>query len=221
MRLFLFLVGGTGSRVMRPLIMQLASGVRPKTAEGRSIPIEVVPIVVDPHKANQDLKRTENMMRWYKQLRRQLYGELVDVPDGFFAAKLSTLGDIVPDSAMLSDNFVMSMAGVESKKFSELIDYSTLDSGNQALCSMMFADYQLDTKMDIGFVGSPNIGSVALNQLKDSEEFKQFSNVFRKEDRILSHHSEEHTQCSSQQCHQQPWRSAQCQDRSPHRVAIL
>ena len=63
MRLFLFLVGGTGSRVMRPLIMQLASGVRPKTAEGRSIPIEVVPIVVDPHKANQDLKRTENMMR--------------------------------------------------------------------------------------------------------------------------------------------------------------
>ncbi len=185
MRLFLFLVGGTGSRVMRPLIMQLASGVCPKTAEGRSIPIEVVPIVVDPHKANQDLKRTENMMRWYKQLRRQLYGELVDVPDGFFAAKLSTLGDIVPDSAMLSDNFVMSMAGVESKKFSELIDYSTLDSGNQALCSMMFADYQLDTKMDIGFVGSPNIGSVALNQLKDSEEFKQFSNVFRKEDRIF------------------------------------
>ena len=86
---------------------------------------------------------------------------------------------------MLSDNFVMSMAGVESKKFSELIDYSTLDSGNQALCSMMFADYQLDTKMDIGFVGSPNIGSVALNQLKDSEEFKQFSNVFRKEDRIF------------------------------------
>ena len=185
MRLFLFLVGGTGSRVMRPLIMQLAAGIRPKTAEGRSIPLEVVPIVVDPHKANQDLKRTENMMRWYKQLRRQLYGEAVDVADGFFAAKLSTLGDIVPDSAMLSDNFVMSMQGVESKKFSELIDYSTLDSGNQALCSMMFADYQLDTKMDIGFVGSPNIGSVALNQMKDSEEFRQFSNVFRKDDRIF------------------------------------
>ena len=185
MRLFLFLVGGTGSRVMRPLIMQLASGIRPKTADGRSVPVEVVPIIVDPHKANQDLKRTENMMRWYRQLRRQLYGDAVDVPDGFFAAKLSTLGDIVPDSNMLPDNFVMSMAGVESKKFSELIDYSTLDSGNQALCSMMFADYQLDTKMDIGFVGSPNIGSVALNQLKDSEEFRQFANVFRKDDRIF------------------------------------
>jgi hypothetical protein len=49
------------------------------------------------------------------------------------------------------------------------INYSTLDTGNQALCSMMFSDYQLNTKMDIGFVGSSNIGSVALNQFKDSE----------------------------------------------------
>ena len=39
--------------------------------------------------------------------------------------------------------------------------------------------------MDIGFVGSPNIGSVALNQFKDSEEFRQFSNVFQKTDRVF------------------------------------
>ena len=39
--------------------------------------------------------------------------------------------------------------------------------------------------MDIGFVGSPNIGSVAINQFKDSNEFKQFSNVFQKTDRIF------------------------------------
>ena len=50
---------------------------------------------------------------------------------------------------------------------------------------MMFSDYQLETKMDIGFVGSPNIGSVALNQLKDSEEFRQFANVFQSNDRIF------------------------------------
>ena len=50
---------------------------------------------------------------------------------------------------------------------------------------MMFSDDQLNTKMDIGFVGSPNIGSVALNEFKDSEEFRQFSNVFQKNDRIF------------------------------------
>ena len=62
---------------MRPLIMQLAAGIRPKDEQGRELPLEVVPIVIDPHKANQDLKRTENMMRWYKQIRHTLYGDAV------------------------------------------------------------------------------------------------------------------------------------------------
>lgn len=185
MRLFLFLVGGTGSRVMRPLVMQLAAGVHPVDAAGRPMPLEIVPIIVDPHKANEDLKRTDNLLRWYKQIRRALYGDATDVDHGFFSTKLSTLSDIVPDGSILSDTFLFSMNGIESKKFKDFIHYSTLDSGNQALASMMFSDYQLDTKMDIGFVGSPNIGSVALNEFKDSEEFRQFSNVFQKGDRIF------------------------------------
>ena len=185
MRLFLFLVGGTGSRVMRPLIMQMAAGVRPLDQSGNPISLEIVPIIVDPHKANQDLKRTENLLRWYKQLRRELYGERTDVEKGFFSVKISTLSDILPDGTQMSDTFLFNMGAISSKKFRDFIGYSTLDTGNQALCSMMFADYQLDTKMDIGFVGSPNIGSVALNQFKDSEEFKQFSNVFQKNDRIF------------------------------------
>ena len=56
MRLFLFLVGGTGSRVLRPLIMQFAAGVRPLDNNGKEIPLEVVPIIIDPHKAMKTLK---------------------------------------------------------------------------------------------------------------------------------------------------------------------
>ena len=149
------------------------------------MPLEIIPIVVDPHKANEDLKRTDNLMRWYKQIRRALYGEQVDVRRGFFSTKISSLADILPNGSQLSDTFLFNMGAIESKKFQDFINYSTLDTGNQALCSMMFSDYQLNTKMDIGFVGSPNIGSVALNQFKDSEEFKQFSNVFQKTDRVF------------------------------------
>ena len=185
MRLFLFLVGGTGSRVMRPLIMQCAAGIHPMDESGQPMPLEIIPIIVDPHKANEDLKRTDNLMRWYKQIRRQLYGEQTDVRKGFFSVKISTLSDILPNGSQLSDTFLFNMGAIESKKFHDFINYSTLDTGNQALCSMMFSDYQLNTKMDIGFVGSPNIGSVALNQFKDSEEFRQFSNVFQKNDRIF------------------------------------
>jgi hypothetical protein len=185
MRLFLFLVGGTGSRVMRPLVMQLAAGIHPVDEAGQPIALEVVPIIVDPHKANEDLKRTENLLRWYRSIRQSLYGDTVDVTKGFFSAKISTLSDILPGGSMLSDTFLFNLGAVESKKFADFIAYNTLDTANQALCSMLFSEEQLDTKMDIGFVGSPNIGSVALNQFKDSEEFRQFSNVFRKEDRIF------------------------------------
>ena len=62
MRLFLFLVGGTGSRVLKPLIMQLAAGIRPIDENGNAIKnLEVVPIIMDPHKANEDLKRTDGI----------------------------------------------------------------------------------------------------------------------------------------------------------------
>lgn len=185
MRLFLFLVGGTGSRVMRPLIMQFAAGIHPIDEGGQPQPLEVIPIIVDPHKANEDLKRTENLLRWYRSIRKALYGERPDVTKGFFSVKISTLSDILPAGSPLSDTFLFNLGTVESKKFQDFISYNTLDTANQALCSMMFSNDQLQTKMDIGFVGSPNIGSVALNQFKDSEEFKQFSNVFQKTDRIF------------------------------------
>lgn len=185
MRLFLFLIGGTGSRVMRPLVMQLAAGVRPVNEQGNTFPLEIIPMIMDPHKANEDLKRTDNILRWYKQIRHALYGDKVDVEKGFFSVKISTLYDILPPGSSLTDTFLFNLGEIESKKFRDFISYNTLNSGNQALCSMMFSNEQLETKMDIGFVGSPNIGSVALNKFKDSEEFKQFSNVFTKSDRIF------------------------------------
>lgn len=185
MRLFLFLVGGTGSRVLRPLLMQLAAGVLPVDEMGRRVPLEIVPVIVDPHSANEDLKRTENLLRWYKQIRRSVYGDAADVVKGFFAAKVSTLADILPPGSALSNSFLFNMGSIASKRFHDFIAYDTLDTANQALASMLFSEDQLETKMDIGFVGCPNIGSVALNRFKDSEEFKQFSNIFQRQDRVF------------------------------------
>ena len=142
MRLFLFLVGGTGSRVMRPLIMQLAAGVHPVDEQGLPMPLEIVPIIVDPHKANEDLKRTDNLMRWYKQLRRSLYGEEVNVSKGFFSVKISSLSDILPNGSNLSDSFLFNLAGIESKQFQDFLSYSTLDTANQALVSILFSEDQ-------------------------------------------------------------------------------
>ena len=186
MKLFLFAVGGTGSRILKPLIMLFASGVRPIGEDGKPIKdIEIVPIIMDPHKANDDLKRTDSLLRWYRDIRNKIYGNNVNVQDGFFSVKVSTLSDIVKSSNQLTDTFIFNLSAMESKLFKDFISFNTMSTSNQALMSMLFSERQLMTNMDIGFVGSPNVGSIALNQFKDSEEFIQFANNFDKNDRIF------------------------------------
>ena len=75
MRLFLFAIGGTGSRVLKSLVMLSAAGVRPLDEDGKPLKdLEIVPVIIDPHKANEDLKRTESLLNDYRDIRRKLYG---------------------------------------------------------------------------------------------------------------------------------------------------
>ena len=76
MRLFIFGIGGTGSRVLKSLIMLSAAGVKPLDKDGKPLhDFEIVPIIIDPHKANEDLKRTERLLADYRLIRRKLYGD--------------------------------------------------------------------------------------------------------------------------------------------------
>ena len=187
MRLFIFAIGGTGSRVIKSLAFLCAAGVRPTDpSTGRPIDnFEIVPIIVDPHQSGRDVKRTVELLRDYSKIRAAIYSNH-DKPDGFFAAKISTLKSLMPDSdSDLQDSFMFNMNAVERMRFKEFIGYNDLEEENQALMQMLFSPSQLDTSMHIGFVGAPNIGSVALNRFKDSEEFRAFGNLLREGDRVF------------------------------------
>ena len=147
MRLFIFAIGGTGSRVLKSLVMLSAAGVKPLDENGKPLKnFEIVPIIIDPHKSNEDLKRTELLLSDYRMLRRKLYGEAVEA-DGFFANKITLLSDILTDSSiMLNRTPVCNLAAVEQNKFREYISYNTMNEPNQALTSLLFADYQLENK---------------------------------------------------------------------------
>ena len=70
MKLFVFAIGGTGSRVLKSMIMLCAAGVRPVDANGKPLQdVEIVPIIIDPHKSNADLKRTERLLSAYSMAR--------------------------------------------------------------------------------------------------------------------------------------------------------
>lgn len=187
MRLFIFAIGGTGSRVLKSLTMLCAAGVRPKDPN-TGAPMEnfeIVPIIVDPHQSGRDVKRTVELLRDYVKIRKALYSD-TDRPKGFFATKISTLRSLMSDGgSSLPDSFLFNMTAVERMKFNEFIGYNELGEENQAMMQMLFSASELDTAMHIGFVGSPNIGSVALNRFKDSEEFHAFGNVISEGDRIF------------------------------------
>ena len=57
-KLYIFGIGGTGSRVLRSLTMLMASGIKMDVNE-------IVPIIIDPDVANADLTRTVTLMNNY------------------------------------------------------------------------------------------------------------------------------------------------------------
>lgn len=174
-KLFLFGIGGTGSRVIKSLSFLLASGVKLEHCS------QVVPIIVDPHQANKDLQRTIEILKKYEKIRSKI-GE--NEKSGFFETKLSTLGSLKSDNS-LSGSFTFELEGVKANKFKHFIGYDELSENNKALVDLLFSKENLETNMDEGFYGNPHIGSIVLNQFKYSNEFKTFANNFDEGDRVF------------------------------------
>jgi hypothetical protein len=185
-RLFIFAIGGTGSRVLRSLTMLMASGIKPDS----ELTYEIVPIIIDPHKANEDLKRTIRALDTYQSIT-----ETVGISNGFFGTRISTLQSLANNKQKFQGSFTFDLQEVSNAKFRDYIGYNTMEKPNQALADLLFSGKSinkrgedvdlLDIEMDIGFVGNPNVGSVVLNQFKDSEEFKQFASSYNENDRIF------------------------------------
>ncbi len=174
-KLFIFGIGGTGVRVIKALTMLLASGVYIKSSQ-------IIPIIIDPHQDNQDLQRTHQLLRNYQKIYKILRE---DNNGAFFNTKITTLPNLISSEERLGENFTFNLKDVADFKFKQYIDHTTLDDSNKALVDLLFSEANLETVMDIGFVGNPNIGSVVLNQIKDSDEFKHFASNFKKNDRIF------------------------------------
>ena len=173
-KLFLFAIGGTGSRVVKALSMLLASGVDMQHTD------TVVPIIIDPDSANGDLTRTVEILKAYKEIRDKSYSEKT----GFFKTKLSSL-DSLPESNDVYNNFKFDIDGVKEQLFKQFIGYSELDRNNRAFASLLFSKSNLDSDMEVGFKGNPNIGSVVLNKFKESEFFRKFASSFEENDRVF------------------------------------
>ncbi len=153
-KLYIFGIGGTGSRVIRSLTMLLASGVE----IGGKVD-KVIPVIIDPDKSNGDLTRTVSLLKTYKSIHEQLkFGR--NSKSEFFKTAIDDL----------NTNFKMQVADVADKDFQTYIKYLNLDPRNKALVSLLFSKKNLEAHMDVGFKGNPNMGSIVLNNFSTDSD---------------------------------------------------
>ena len=168
-KLYVFGIGGTGSRVLKALTMMLSSGVECAVDT-------IVPIIIDPDDSAADKTRTVASMNLYMSIRENLDFSNAD-QNRFFKT------EIMPIDGM--ENFGFPLKNTRDCLFKDFIKIDELNNANRALISLLFSEKNLNSDMKVGFKGNPNIGSVVLNQFANSQEYKDFANGFQQGDRIF------------------------------------
>ena len=166
-KLYVFGIGGTGSRVLRSFTMMLAAGVKIGANE-------IVPIIIDPDVSNADLTRTVTLMNTYRAVRSDL--QFSDEDENMFFRK---------ELSQVLGNYTLRIHDTDDKTFQQFIDLPSMDKANKAMMKILFSDKNLNSSMDVGFKGNPNIGSVVLNQIVKSVDFEDFANSFEVDDKIF------------------------------------
>jgi hypothetical protein len=175
-KLFVFGIGGTGSRVIKALTMLLASGIEVKSVN------KIIPILIDPDTNNGDLLNCIELMKSYRTLHNYL------CPDntGFFSTNIATLSSLgVDETVKISNTFDLNLGGTLHHKFGEFLNYSRLEHETQLLLNLLYSHKNFEDTLTKGFLGNPNVGSVVLNKLKDTPEFNFFASNFSHGDRIF------------------------------------
>lgn len=166
-KLYIFGIGGTGSRVLRSFTMMMAAGVKIGADE-------IIPIIIDPDVANADLTRTVTLMNNYRSVRKYLSFPKEN-KNTFFRKEIS---QILP-------NYTLQINDTDDKTFQNFIELPSMSRANKAMCRMLFSEKNLTSQMDVGFKGNPNIGSVVLNQIVNSNDFMAFANSYEQGDKIF------------------------------------
>jgi len=178
-RLFIFAVGGTGARVLRSLTMLLASGLKLPDCD------LVVPVLVDPDTQNGDVTRTVDLLKRYARLHQGLHQGSAGRGEGFFAQPLATLAQLNTAGAEgLRDSFVYDFGGI-SQSFKDYVHYNDASVETQGLLDLLFTPDSMAASLDVGFRGSPNVGSVVLNSLMQSKEMRYFAQSLNADDRVF------------------------------------
>lgn len=167
-KIYVFAIGGTGSRVLRSLTMLLAAGVECAADT-------IIPIIIDPDSSGGNVSQTEVLMKNYGRIREKIKSSFAENENKFFRTEIRNI----------MNNFHLNLQNTEDCRFDQYINLANMSRSDQAMARMLFSNKNLNADMKVGFKGNPHIGSVVLNQFEKSDDFREFANEFQPGDKIF------------------------------------
>ncbi|WP_428656023.1 hypothetical protein [Runella sp.] len=178
-RLFIFGIGGTGSRVIKSLTMLLASGMKPGNFD------TVIPILIDPHKDLKELNECKKLIRLYSKINESTYQETAFMREGFFRTKMTTLKSVTTDKTLKDD---IEFDERHNEPFGDFINKPGIRQKSQStldLLSLLYSDKNFSQQLSVGFKGNPHMGSIVLNSIIGGPAYNAFKSTFAADDRIF------------------------------------
>ena len=161
--IYVLAIGGSGARVLRSLLMLLASGV--ELSSKANEPVKLIPIIIDPDEGAGNLSETTNLLKLYNQIRTTALEGTQD--------PLTTFSTLIED--ITETEYKVKLDNISGGTFRDYLDLGVgMSEESRALLSNLFSKENLDLDMTVGFKGNPNIGSIVLGQFESSSTYQKF-----------------------------------------------
>lgn len=181
--LYVIAIGGSGERVMRSLIMLLASGVKVDADR-------VIPVFIENDIKSHALTSCMNLLKYYNNAQEKNNTRGLGVHATY--EKIGAEVDKWPTfcKTVIGDPITLNQAGDTVGDLAAVIGhydntqpiYDRIDEER----NLLFTSDDLTMKLTVGFVGNPNIGSVVLNSLSLSgSTFGDLKTRFSSQDGVI------------------------------------
>jgi hypothetical protein len=182
-RLFVFSIGGTGSRVLKSLAHLMAAGIR--VHDSNRQPMELVPILIDTDATNRDTLSCVSLLELYESIHGERSKE--SGASGFFSASIRRLASFADaESGGVSRTFRSDFQAVEHTTFDKFIAFDQIRNlPTKYMLEALYSKENLNEELTGGFLGNPNVGATVLAAFKDSPDFRLFAKEFSAGDRIF------------------------------------
>jgi hypothetical protein len=175
--LYIFAIGGTGARVLRSLTMLSAAGVEINADK-------IIPIIIDTDTSNGDTQRTTQLLVDYYELKKQFS----NYKGTFFKNNLCPLSEFQATEAKKPgvNDYVLKLPNVTGTDFKTYIKFNNIPSEEtKKFLELIYSEENLNNSLTHGFLGSPNVGSVVLESITESNEFSTFCTNFANGDKLF------------------------------------